>query len=537
MLSLVRLGLRHAQSEKGHRGTTSSLSSWASPLLHGKRGQLPLYSPVFPLSVTGRFRAVHGTSGEADVSGGLKGEKDAMEKTRMPMTEGSGELYLKTLTKRLSQMTKLKKFQEAESLFSRVKKKKEAELNLIVYNCMVNCYSKGGHEAKMLGLVEEMKQIGIEPDAFTYGILMNTFSVKKDLSTVEKYFEEMKLKIKPGIIHYNSILKACGASGNLKKLQEYHEELQRNGVEEDMTTFNTIIDAYGKSGELRAMEASFDEMVEKGVRPGVYTFNTMLSAFGKNEEIDILKECYADMLERRLKPDIITYNTLIAAYWQAKLFEELESTFKELQDNKEVTPNERTFNFMINTYAYNLNLKKTVAIYEEMEKNGFVVDKEAHGKIILAHARAGNWDGAFDWLARAAKKSKVEPMTCTLLVQTCGQESQLGMIPRLRGELEKLKLTNKDFYSFMVDTYARASKFKEAAGVLAEIKEIYGGWTQKSVLVFLQSWGMDHVLPPNMEDALLKIASLGESTPLDKHTEALFADFLSQLDSDPLPQK
>lgn len=137
----------------------------------------------------------------------------------------------------------------------------------------------------------------ISPDLTTCSILINAFGRAREWDEVDIVLLEMeRVGLQADLTVYNSLLSVYGKAGLLyevelivKSLQAESSrlvELGNSSLTFDLITYNTLLDIYGKAGRLNDVIHWFSEMKKAGVQPDVKTFNSLVNAYGKASHFD-----------------------------------------------------------------------------------------------------------------------------------------------------------------------------------------------------------------------------------------------------------
>ncbi|KAJ7298872.1 hypothetical protein O6H91_06G075800 [Diphasiastrum complanatum] len=135
------------------------------------------------------------------------------------------------------------------------------ERSVVSWNAMMAAYAQHGHAREALQLYEKMKKSCVEPDTYTFTIVMNACA---DLSALRKaygqhgeeklalqLYEKMRWEGVPAItVTFLSILDVCATLGSLSEGVLIHEIMIDSGLASDISVGNALINMYGKCGNL-----------------------------------------------------------------------------------------------------------------------------------------------------------------------------------------------------------------------------------------------------------------------------------------------
>ena len=143
---------------------------------------------------------------------------------------------------------------------TRIKTKKDLEMNVITYNAAIRAVNVCGDPLRAFEIYKDMKYNNIEPDGHTFSSLLVACSFDKvdGPSTAFELLEEMKtLKIKPDIYIYNSVLKVMRDFKVFN--QEQNPELSKPVSNSGKTVTEKVERYVGKEDQEHAHDGNLSE--------------------------------------------------------------------------------------------------------------------------------------------------------------------------------------------------------------------------------------------------------------------------------------
>lgn len=279
----------------------------------------------------------------------------------------------------------------------------------------------------------------------SFGIFLKYLCKSDHLDLALLYFDQLNSKkmLKDEII-FNLILNGCSKKGDFGNLYRVYEEMLNNGIKPTNITMNTIIDAFIRNNEIEKAWKIFGEMYKNQINPDNFTLSTLFRGIKtmdhydylikginlvkqRKDKIDIilinvlLDACIKlkdikDFLElfdslvngkfsnnedstdekkendqnaiiaknKVIKPDLITFNTFIKGCTQLKLYDKLDYVFEHIIDHNDVniTPNDVTFNSLIDAYVRQNNMNKVFKLISTMQQYHIKPDNFTYTTII-----------------------------------------------------------------------------------------------------------------------------------------------------------
>ena len=104
---------------------------------------------------------------------------------------------------------------------------------------------------------------------------------------------------------------------------------------------------------MRAAMSLLGTMKATGLRPDVRTYTTLMQGWIELKNMDRAMDLFKQMKRnKRVRPDIVTYNLLISGWARSmKRMDMAEKVMQDLMNDRNVSPNDRTFCALIRGYS------------------------------------------------------------------------------------------------------------------------------------------------------------------------------------------
>ena len=225
--------------------------------------------------------------------------------------------------------------------------------NAFTYSTVIDALAKrkndSGKKAEaVLGRMENLffHHGGQEPNTAVYNAVINAWAIRGDerarwrsqaiLKHMEQQYRKGKIRKKPNIISFNTVLKSYSTAKNhtndaeelLDRMEGLHVE-GAMGIVPDSISYTTVITTYARSnepGKARSAERILLRMIDayksgnRAAKPVLYSFNACLNAcahtFNRKDKVDAFRVVVSTLLllQEYTKPDHTTYGTLLKAW-------------------------------------------------------------------------------------------------------------------------------------------------------------------------------------------------------------------------------
>ncbi|RAL41939.1 hypothetical protein DM860_009121 [Cuscuta australis] len=223
-------------------------------------------------------------------------------------------------------------------LFKEMKERGDAFApDICTYNSLIQVLCMLGKVKDALIVWEELKNSsGLEPDYFTYRILIHGCSKSYMVNDAMKIFSEMKFNgLRADTVVYNSLMNGLMKAGKLTDACNLFERMvEEDGVRASCWTYNILIDGLFKNGRDVAAYTLFSDLKKKS--------NNFVD--GISYSIVVLHLCRKGMLEKAMElvnemegrgftVDLVTITSLLIAIYREGHWDCMERLMKHIRDS------------------------------------------------------------------------------------------------------------------------------------------------------------------------------------------------------------
>jgi len=203
------------------------------------------------------------------------------------------------------------------------------------YSALMKVYAYSEMYEKACDLYKDIKAEGLQPDPTMYGCLMK-FSAECGRTELS-----LELADKVSVLeiqNYMSLIRAAGRDRDPDRAFGILKQLRDNNITPDGIALNCVVDVCVKANDLKRAERLVEEMKEMGMA------------------------------------DIVTYNTLLKGYCMSDLKAALALLEQMSAATSLVTPNEVSFNCILNGLSLAGKIKECWQIVEQMQEKNVAPD-------------------------------------------------------------------------------------------------------------------------------------------------------------------
>ncbi|KAL9680446.1 hypothetical protein QQ045_018325 [Rhodiola kirilowii] len=178
----------------------------------------------------------------------------------------------------INMYAKCGKVEAAKSIFDTLE-----ERNLVLWNAMLGGYAQNGCASDVMGLYNQMKKNGVQPDEFTY----------------------------------TSILSACACLGYIQAGHQMHTHIIKNKLDSNLFVGNALVDMYAKSGSLEDAKRMFEHIRNRDK----VSWNAIIVGYVLEQEEEMAFYMFKEMAVEGIVPDEVSLASILSACANLKILE------------------------------------------------------------------------------------------------------------------------------------------------------------------------------------------------------------------------
>ncbi|TYI65015.1 hypothetical protein E1A91_D09G128200v1 [Gossypium mustelinum] len=303
------------------------------------------------------------------------------------------------------------------------------------YSILCDSLAKSGRPYEALEYFRDMKKKGLFVSSLVYSSLIISFASIRDITIVEKLFEEaeerkmvrdpevfLKLVLmyieegllektldvvrvmndangcKPGQVTYASIINAYCRIGLNSKAEMVFSEMQQKGFDKCVVAYSSMIAMYGKAGMIRDAMKVLAQMKAKGCQPNVWIYNSLMDMHGRVKNLRQVEKLWKEMKRRKLAPDKVSYTTVISAYNRVRECEMCVKFYQEFRLSGG-SIDKAMAGTMVGVFSKTSRIDELVRLLQDMKAEGTELDGRLYHSAMNALRDAG-LENQVKWLQK-----------------------------------------------------------------------------------------------------------------------------------------
>lgn len=322
-------------------------------------------------------------------------------------------------------------------------------------------------------LYKDMTKIGVQPNVFTYNILIRGFCAIREFDRGLGFFSEMeRIGCLPNVVTYNTLIHAHCKVGLVDEAYKYMKLLSVKNLEPNLISYNVIINGLCREGRMEKTSEILEEMSRKGLVPDEVTYNTLVNGYCKDGDFHQALVLHAKMIRNGLSPNVITYTSLISSMCKARNLHRAMEFFDQMIV-RGLQPNERTYTTLIDGFCQQGCLDEAYRVLDEMSKSGFSPSIVTYNALINGHCISGRIEDGFKVLQDMTAKKLVPDLVSysTLVSAFCRNQDLERAFKITRMMIEKGVLPDTITYSSLIKGLCEQHRLPEACDLFQDMME------------------------------------------------------------------
>ncbi|XP_028778014.1 pentatricopeptide repeat-containing protein At5g28460 [Neltuma alba] len=377
-------------------------------------------------------------------------------------------------------LTGLGKDRDVKKMNDLLAKMKEMDIqpNVITFGILINRLCKSRRIDDALKVLEEMrgkggsKGMNVEPDVVIFNTLIDGLCKVGRLDESLSLLEQMKNDCRPNTITYNCLIDGFCKASNLDKAHELFDQMNKEGVIPNVVTLNTLIDGMCRHGRISSAVEFFNEMRRKGIKGNSVTYTSLISAFCHVNNIDKAVQYFDMMLSSGCSPDVIVFYSLISGLSLAGRMDDatfVVSKLKEAGFGLDLC----CYNVLISGFCKKKKLERVYEMLQEMERTGVKPDIYTYNTLISFLGKNGDFKTACEML-RKMKEEGLFPSVVTygaVIHAYCLHGNVDEAMKMFREMSSALKVPpNTVIYNILIDSLCKIKDVESALFLMDDMK-------------------------------------------------------------------
>ena len=270
----------------------------------------------------------------------------------------------------------------------------------------------------------DLKQHEVAPTRITLGCMVEALASNNDpdgaYEVIQTALTDPNTKGLVNAVTYSSVLKSLNHKKRYGRVWEIYDEMIRDKVEFSTTTYNALLDVCARSGEICRAEPLLKQMADQGLVPSIITYSTVIKAYCASNQLQQAFTIFEEMKRNPdLTPDEVTFNTLMDGCARHGFYERGMQLLEEMS-NMNLVPSNYTLCVVAKLANRSKKPKMAFSLVEELRvKHAVKLNVHVYNNLIHAATMDADLLKAQEVFATMLEnKVKPDARTYTLLLRS-----------------------------------------------------------------------------------------------------------------------
>ncbi|KAK4800605.1 hypothetical protein SAY86_021092 [Trapa natans] len=238
--------------------------------------------------------------------------------------------------------------------------------NVFIYNAIIASFVAHGKTEKGIKLYQEMRDIGIIPDKFTFPCVLKGLSDAGNASEIKKVHGLVfKLELSLDVFIGSALVNCYLMFGLIHDAEMLFDRLSTR----DVVLWNSMVNGYAQAGQFCKAMRVFREMCDIGISLSNFTVTGVLSVFAEMEHLENGKAMHGLVVKIGYDSCIPVCNALVNMYSKCKSMDDALVIF-EMTVGKDLY----SWNSVISAHESYGDYDTTLRLFKRMLRSGIKPD-------------------------------------------------------------------------------------------------------------------------------------------------------------------
>lgn len=209
--------------------------------------------------------------------------------------------------------------------------------SVVTYNTMISAYTRSGRRSDAFAILQEMTELGLNPDKYTITSLVKAVVDDGDIDTALTLLRDMKRAgMKADVVGYNIVIRALCDQSQWFEAKTLVADMEARGITPDGKTYGLLMNGLlrlNKPGPcLTLFESACADQRTAGLMENVQLYTTAVTAAASLGDYERALELVSRMTLAGVKPNMKTLTSLLGACLTGENYKYALDVYKRIKD-------------------------------------------------------------------------------------------------------------------------------------------------------------------------------------------------------------
>lgn len=316
------------------------------------------------------------------------------------------------------------------------------ENSSVIYNLVIDCYSKRGNFRAAFDMLNEMSIKKPNPGFSTYSSILDGACKYGDSKAVEMTMGSMVEKgflPKLPLSDCDNTIQKLSDLGKTYATDMFYKRACVEGSELRGSSYGCMLRAFSKEGRVKEAIGVYREMLEREIEVNENCYNALVKVLCKEDPSQEISGLLKDIIGRGFNPCALDLSTFVTSQCAKGRWREVEELLNAILE-KGFLPNSSCCSSLVEHYCRRRQVDSAIALHNKVVKVNGILDILSYDILLdglIKERRVEEGVKVFDYMR--AKKLLSSASFSTIISGLC-QEKELRKAMKMHDEMMKLGL-------------------------------------------------------------------------------------------------
>jgi len=321
----------------------------------------------------------------------------------------------------------------------------EKIVDVVSYNTVIKGFAQAVDAPQCFNCLHEMRDRGIEPDAITFGTLLDLCIADNHMEVADEIINLLLGSNRPlDTVMCTLFIKGLVKASCLERALDLCEEMKRRkGAHPDIITYSVLIKALVDQHDLERAFGLFEDMQVAGLTPDDIIYTHLLEGCRHASQHARGKQLFEDMLASQVRPSEFTLVTMLKLHGRCGFHTEAFDMVAGWEKKHSMKPSVIHFTCLMSGCLRTKSYEQAWQAYELMRACGVRPDSMALSTLLPGMVAAQQWERVVELAEVATSNTWCMVPAETLnnsLSQMQGSGGRTRLVERLRSLMDAAKV-------------------------------------------------------------------------------------------------
>ncbi|KAK1375159.1 Pentatricopeptide repeat-containing protein [Heracleum sosnowskyi] len=256
--------------------------------------------------------------------------------------------------------------------------------NSLMYNLMIEGYSKSGNFGACSDRLNEMVDKKLEPGFGTYSSILDGACQHKNVEMIEVMIDSMEKNghiLKLPLSEYDYIIQKLANVGKTYAAELFFKRAYGEKVELNDATYECMLRAFSREGRVKDAIMIHDKMLERGTIANCNCYTLFLNVLCKEDPTEKISELLIDIIGRGFFPSLSELSKFIISQSKNRRWREAEDLLNIILE-KGFVPDPFCSSSLIKRYCSRRQIDSAINLHNKLEHLNGTLDTDAYNVLV-----------------------------------------------------------------------------------------------------------------------------------------------------------